>query len=367
MTEFKDDSSDLVKRLIRRDIQGMTAYQVPDSRGMIKLDAMENPYPWPGNLAGWQTLFNEVEVNRYPDPRGKRLVRQLRREMGIAKDYEVMLGNGSDEIIQLLIQAVASDDVQLVVPEPSFVMYRELARINRLACREVPLLPSFQLDVQAMLDAFREKPSSLVFLACPNNPTGISYSQGDIREIIQACPGLVVIDEAYIAFTDRNALPLLDEYPNVVVMRTLSKVGLAGLRLGMLIGDPNWIEQIDKIRLPYNINLLTQKAAEFALQNYHALLQQAAQIQQLRDGLIAELNTLPLDKIWPSDANFILVRTAEEQAKKIFQGLKEKGVLIKCLDGVNPLLRDCLRITVGTVEENARLLESLKELLKATS
>lgn len=363
MTEFKDDTDNLVKQLIRPDIQAMSAYQVADAKGMVKLDAMENPYPWPGHLEGWPEVLVEVEANRYPDPRARKLVAQLRNVMSIDSRHQVILGNGSDELIQLLIQAVAGDDVQLVVPEPSFVMYRMLAEINRVACRQVPLLPDFQLDVAEMLKVFQQRPANLVFLACPNNPTGLCYSQTDMRRIIEGCPGLVVIDEAYISFTDRNALPLLDEYPNVLVMRTLSKLGLAGLRLGMLIGDPNWLEQIDKIRLPYNINVLTQKAAEFALQNYPALQEQAGQLRRFREQLFECLQALPLSHVWPSEANFILVRTSEGRARSVHEGLKKQGVLVKCLDGVHPMLEDCLRLTVGTPEENERLLSALKDVL----
>ncbi len=363
MTEFKDDADSLVKLLIRDDVRAMSAYHVQDAAGLIKLDAMENPYPWPGDLSDWQQILGGVQVNRYPDSRADQLVERVREVMDIPARYQVLPGNGSDEIIQLLIQAVAGNSVQVVVPEPSFVMYRVLADINRVPFQGVPLLPDFQLDVPAVLETFKAQQSSLVFLACPNNPTGICYSEADMRQIIEACPGLVVVDEAYIAFTERDALPLLDEYPNLLVMRTLSKVGLAGLRIGMLIGDPRWVREIDKLRLPYNVNALSQRAVEVALRHYQQLDGQARQVRQDRELLLRELQSLPLDQVWPSQANFILVRTDAGRAGEVFDGLRARGVLIKCLDGAHPLLRDCLRITVGSPDENASLLQNLRALL----
>lgn len=356
------DAKEFVKRLIRDDVREISAYHVADANGMLKLDAMENPYVWPGDQKGWLELMAAVEANRYPDPDAKQLVAELRNAMGIAERYDILLGNGSDELIHLLIQAVATDTALVMSPEPSFVMYRILANTNRVGYRGVPLTADFELDMPAMLVAVHEHQPQLLFLACPNNPTGVLYPESQLRELIAASSGLVVIDEAYIAFTDADALDLLDDYPNVVIMRTLSKVGLAGLRMGLLIGAPEWIAEINKIRLPYNINVLTQAAATFALQNFDQLREQTDQLRRNRTDLVAELKKLPDIQLWASEANFILLRTPGGEAQKIFAGLKARGVLIKCLDGAHPLLRDCLRITVGTREENARLLKELVTL-----
>ncbi len=359
------DAKTFVKRLIREDIQAQSAYHVADADGMLKLDAMENPYSWPGDQSGWLDVMADIEANRYPDPDAKKLVSELRRVMAIPSRYDILLGNGSDELIHLLIQAVATDTALVMSPEPSFVMYRVVAEANRVKYQGVPLTEDFELDMPAMLAAIREFQPELLFLACPNNPTGVLYPEAQLRELIAACSGLVVVDEAYLAFTDADALNLLDDYSNLVLMRTLSKVGLAGLRMGLLIGAPEWIAEINKIRLPYNINVLTQAAVTFALKNFDQLHQQTEQLRRNRTELAAALKSFPGVTVWPSEANFILLRAPAGKAKLIFEELKSKGVLIKCLDGAHPALQDCLRITVGTGDENQRLLAALGEAFSA--
>jgi histidinol-phosphate aminotransferase len=216
-----------------------------------------------------------------------------------------------------------------------------------------------------MLEAIEKHQPALVFLAQPNNPTGTRYSESDVRQIVEKAEGLVVIDEAYMAFTDCNSLPLLNEYQNLVVMRTLSKVGLAGLRLGFLVGSSQWLTEFDKVRMPYNVNVLTQASVVFALKHFDVLQRQTEAIKQDRNMIMQRLEGIGLENIWPSEANFILVRAPKDTAKTLFAGMKEQGVLIKCLDGAHPLLKDCLRLTVGAPKENEAMFLALQQSLQS--
>ncbi|MFT6915099.1 MAG: histidinol-phosphate aminotransferase [Motiliproteus sp.] len=353
-----------VERLIRPDIRALSAYQVPPATGMLKLDAMENPYVWPDAIKqAWLEQLAEVEINRYPQPQAQAVKEGLRKLMGIDKEFELLLGNGSDEIIQILAMAIAGPDSCVLAPEPSFVMYRMIATFCRIDYVGVPLDSHFDLDLAAMLTVIDDRQPALIFLSQPNNPTGNLFSIEKIRRIAEASTGLVVVDEAYTAFTDADSLHLLNDYDNVLIMRTLSKVGLAGLRLGLLVGRPEWISEMEKLRLPYNINVLTQASAVFALANFEVLRQQTEQLRAERFVLLQALQTLPGLQVWPSEANFILVRVTDKSVTETHEGLKQAGVLVKKLDGAHPSLAGCLRINVSTPQENTRLLEALAPLL----
>lgn len=351
--------NDFVQRLVRPEIQQLSAYHVPPAQGMVKLDAMENPYPWAPELkSAWLERLQFAELNRYPDPQGAVVKSGLRQAMGLSDAHDLLLGNGSDEIIHLIIQALARPGAVVLAAEPSFVMYRMISLFNGVRYEGVQLRPDFSLDREAMLAAVEQHQPAVIFLAEPNNPTGNTYDRDTVEAIIAATPGLVVMDEAYVPFTDRDSLALL-KHPNVVVMRTVSKLGLAGLRLGLLVGSPEWLHEFDKLRLPYNINVLTQVSAAFALEHYAVFQTQAQQIRADRAQLATALAAIPGWTVFPSEANFILVRLPAGQARPTFESLKAKGVLIKCLDGAHLLLADCLRITVGAPEENSRLLAAL--------
>lgn len=353
----------LIANLIRADVRALQAYHVPPATGMVKLDAMENPYRWSDTLlTQWSELLRTLEVNRYPDPQAMQVKECLREVLAIT-DNEILLGNGSDEIIQLLAMAVAAPGRVVMAPEPTFVMYRMIARFTQMDFVGVPLLSDFKLDLPRMLSSIEQHQPALIFLALPNNPTGNLFELAEIESIIQASSGLVVIDEAYMAFTDRHHLSLLASYANVVVMRTVSKIGLAGLRLGYLVGAPQWLHEFDKLRLPYNINILSQASAIFALQNFQEIQHQTDAIRSDREKLFSALKELPFETVWPSEANFLLVKTAKGEAKVLWEALKAYGVLIKCLHGSHALLEDCLRITVGTPAENERLLDGLNALM----
>jgi histidinol-phosphate aminotransferase len=322
---------------------------------------MENPYGWPEELKqAWAQRLQSVAVNRYPDPQGRALVAALREAMGIPDEMAVLLGNGSDEIIQIIALALALPGRSVLSVEPGFVMYRMIATFCGMDYVGVPLREDFSLDLPALMEEIGRHQPAVIFLAYPNNPTGNLFDDETLERIIRMAPGLVVIDEAYSPFTDHSYLSRLGEHPNLLVMRTLSKLGLAGLRLGYLAGPAEWLAEFHKVRLPYNINTLTQVTATFALtEGWPVLQQQTAAIRAERTRLFQALARKPGLQPYPSEANFILVRTAPGQADETFERLKTGGVLVKKLHGSHPLLRDCLRFTVGTPEENDRLLSLL--------
>ncbi len=352
-----------VKKLVRQEIQDLSAYPVPNSEGMTKLDAMENPYTWPAVAKeAWAEMLKTLPINRYPDPQAQHVKNELREVMGVGDDFDILLGNGSDELIQLLAMALAKPGATILAPEPGFVMYKMIATFCGMNYVGVPLTADFELDESAMLAAIKEHQPELIFLAQPNNPTGNLWSQQSIDKIIELASGVVVIDEAYTAFTDADYLDLLEKHEHVLIMRTLSKVGLAGLRLGLLVGRSEWLNELEKIRLPYNINILTQASALFALEHYDMLLVQTEQIRVDRLLLMRDLDSVKGLEVFPSEANFVLVRTPANMARNWFEELKQKNILIKCLDGGHELLKDCLRITVGTTDQNDQLVSALAEI-----
>lgn len=348
--------------IIRDEIRAISAYHVPDSAGLVKLDAMENPYALPAEVrAEIAQLAAAAALNRYPDPGAARLKARLREALEIPPDMGLLLGNGSDEIIQMLVMAVAKPGAVVMGVEPSFVMFRMIATLCGVRFAGVPLGADFSLDADRFAAAMAEHQPALIFIAYPNNPTGNLFDAEAITRIIEAAPGLVVVDEAYHAFAGRSFMPRLQDHPNLLVMRTLSKSGLAGLRLGLLAGRDAWLTHVDKVRLPYNVNVLTQLVAEQVLRHEALLAQQAAAIRAERTRLFAELGRMTGVRPFPSDANFILFRTAA--AQRVFNDLKRQGVLIKNLHGSHPALADCLRVTVGTPAENDSFLAALGRAL----
>ena len=291
---------DKIKQLVRPEIQALCAYHVPPASGMIKLDAMENPWPWPQQLrAEWLELLREVPLNRYPDPSAQALQPVLRDAMGVPDGAALVLGNGSDELIQMIIQTVAGPGHTVLAPEPTFVMYRQIARVAGLKFCGVPLGDDFALDPDALLEAVERAGPAVVFMAYPNNPTGNLFDAGVLRELLACAPGLVVVDEAYAPFTDASFMPELPRHDNLLVLRTVSKLGLAGLRLGLLAGHPDWLAQIDKTRLPYNLGSLNQATARFALQHKAVFDAQARDIRAARALLDAGLRALPGLRVYP--------------------------------------------------------------------
>ena len=353
-----------VARWIRPEIRALSAYHVPNASGLIKLDAMENPYAWPPEMVNqWLEILRQAELNRYPDPAARELKDRLRVAMEVPAAADILLGNGSDEIIQMVLLALAGAQHSVLSVEPGFVMYHMIATFAGMHYVGVPLKADFSLDKDAVLAAIATHQPAIVFLAYPNNPTGNLFGAAEIETIIQTTPGVVIVDEAYHAFADDSFMPKVMDYDNLLVMRTVSKMGLAGLRLGLLAGPAAWLAEFEKVRLPYNINVLTQASAEFALQHAEVLRAQTEQIKQDRIRLDQALRQIKGLTVYPSRANFILFRVPTGQAGLIFEELKKAGVLVKNLDKAGGLLKDCIRVTVGTPGENEAFITALKQIL----
>jgi len=354
---------------IRQDVQGMHAYAVQDAAGMVKLDAMENPYGLPHELqAALGERLGRVAVNRYPGPRIDDLRHALARYVDLPAGFGLMLGNGSDELIALLALACDVPGASILAPLPGFVMYGMSAQLQGLAFHGVPLTPDFELDEPAMLAAMREHKPAITYLAYPNNPTANLWDAAVMRRLIAAAAefgGLVVIDEAYQPFASRTWLDDMRADPaanaHVLLMRTLSKFGLAGVRLGYMIGTQALVNEIDKVRPPYNVSVLNAECALFALEHADVFARQAQEIRTERDKLINALAAMPGVKPFPSQANMVLVRVPD--ADKAFAGMKAAGVLVKNVSKMHPLLAQCLRLTVGTPAENVQMLEALRNTL----
>jgi len=357
-------STHRINRFIRAQLRALQAYPVPPAADLIKLDAMENPYSWPEWLVNdWLITLRGAALNRYPDPAARALKSRMRGVLGVPEAADVILGNGSDELIQMIIQTVAAPGHVILAPEPTFVMYRQIAVVTGLDFQGVPLREDFALDTDAMLDAITTHQPAVVFLAYPNNPTGNLFDREAIETILACAPGLVVVDEAYAPFADDSFLPDLESSDNLLVLRTLSKLGLAGVRLGLLAGAGAWLAEIEKTRLPYNISSIDQLTGEFALRHYAVFEEQAKTIRHQRGELLGRLQALPGLTVYPSAANFILFRVPPGRGGAVFEGLKSNGILIKNLAGSAPVLADCLRVTVGKPEENAAFVAALASLL----
>jgi len=343
--------------MIRSDIKALSAYHVPDSSGMIKLDAMENPFSLPDKLRQqWGEKLTAVEINRYPDADMAELRGQIAAHAGVHAD-QILLGNGSDEIIQMILMTICPGTC--VVPAPTFVMYDLISHWLKRPVASVPLSADFNLDADQFLQVCGREKAEVAFLACPNNPTGNLWPEETVRKIAEGFNGLLVIDEAYGPFTERTHTHLIAD--NVMVLRTFSKLGWAGLRLGYLIGKPEQIAHLNKVRMPYNINALTQGSASFLLDHFDVFEQQAAEIKVERERVMAVLSAMDTVTAFPSQTNFILLRVPDADA--VFEQLKQRGILIKNMNSARGLLANCLRITIGTKTENDAVLQALEEIL----
>ncbi len=357
-------NNSLISRIFRRQILEMSAYKVANATNFIKLDAMENPYNLPDEIIEqWLEVLKTCELNRYPDPVANELNTIIKQVNKIPDIFKVLLGNGSDEIIQLLLMALPENS-NVLAPEPSFVMYKQISLSLGLNYHSVPLKSDFSLDLAAMLIAIEKYQPEVIFLAYPNNPTGNLFNTEAIKKIMLAATGLVIIDEAYAPFAQASFIESLKDYENLLVMRTLSKLGLAGLRLGFIAGHPAIIAELDKIRLPYNINVLTQKTAYFALSHYAIFEQQTQKICQQRTLVLTALKAIKELRVYPSSANFILFKTPDSLANNTFTVLKDRGILIKNLSPQGGLLTDCLRVTIGKPQENQLFLNTLAEFFQ---
>ena len=350
---------------IRQDVQSMHAYAVQDSSGMVKLDAMENPFSLPPEL---QKQLGErlgaLALNRYPGDRVNVLRAVLAKYVHMPEGFDIMLGNGSDELITLLSVACDVPRASILAPLPGFVMYAMSAQLQGVTFHGVPLTANFELDEAAMLSAIATHKPAVVYLAYPNNPTGTLWNADVIERIVVAQGqqgGLIVMDEAYQPFASQTYMDRIVRHGHVLLMRTLSKFGLAGVRLGYMVGPKALIAEIDKVRPPYNISVLNCECALFALEHAEVFAQQAAQIREEREKLSHSLAAISGVQVFPSQANMLLVRMPD--ATKCFEGMKLKGILVKNVSKMHPLLTNCLRLTVGTPAENTSMLAALKESL----
>lgn len=359
---------------IRADVRAMSAYHIQPAQGLLKMDTMENPFRLPADL---QKALGErlgaLEINRYPGERLEVLKQMLQDYAGAPAGSAVLLGNGSDEIITLLAlataQPTATGRATMMAPMPGFVMYPLSAQLQGLDFVPVSLTEDFELDVPAMLAAIAAHKPAITYIAYPNNPTATLWAEDQVQAIIDAVGqvgGLVVMDEAYQPFASRSWVTQMRAHPerngHVLLMRTLSKFGLAGARLGYLIGPAAIVHELDKVRPPYNISVLNCETAIFALEHADLYAEQAAAIRAQRQPLIEALLALDgVSKVWPSEANMVLLRVRDAGATQA--AMKARGVLVKNVSAMHPLLNHCLRLTVGTAEENAQMLAALKESL----
>ena len=358
--------SERIARHVRRDVASMHAYAVQESSGLIKLDAMENPHRLSVPLQ--QELgrrLGALALNRYPGNQVQALRRALASHAQLPAGFELMLGNGSDELIALLALALDVPGATIMAPVPGFVMYAMSAQLQGLRFVGVPLAADFTLDAAAMLQAIARHQPALVYLAYPNNPTANLWDDCAMQAVIDAAPGFVVIDEAYQPFAGRSFIERLPRHAHVLLMRTMSKFGLAGARIGYLAGPAALIAELNKVRPPYNISVLNAECGLFALEHSDVFAEQARDIVAQRAWLLDALSRLPGLRVFPSDANMVLVRLDGDGdvAARVFAGMRARGVLVKNVSGLHPLLANCLRLTVGLAQENRAMVSALKESL----
>ncbi len=360
-----DPVSGRIADTIRAGIRAQQAYPVPHATGFIKLDAMESPYALPAAVrAEVAAAVAAAPLNRYPEGDLSALAQQVRQAFGVPEAAGLLFGNGSDELIHLVIQACCEPGDVVLSPWPSFVYFDIATRLSHARFVGVPLTADLRLDLPAMLAAIAEHRPKVVFLALPNNPTGGLWRESDVQAILDAAPGLVVLDEAYQPFAGSTWMPRAAELPNAVVLRTVSKIGLAGLRFGYLAGHPAWTIQIDKVRPPYNLGVLVQAALRAVLPHKALLDEQAARLRADRQPLANALAALPGVQVYDSAANFLLARfSGKKDANAVHLELKTRNILVKNFSSAHPLLNGCLRISVGAPDENAALLAALQDIL----
>ncbi len=366
MNESQSALPQLIRTRIRQDVQSMHAYAVQDATGLLKLDAMENPHRLPPELQReLGARLGRLAMNRYPDSAHiAELKAALAEHAQLPDGFALMVGNGSDELIALLALACDVPGASILAPLPGFVMYQMSAQLQGLTFQAVPLTDEFELDLPAMLAAIERHRPSIVYLAYPNNPTANLWDDDAIEQIVAAQGaqgGLIVVDEAYQPFSSRSYIDRITQHAHVLLMRTLSKFGLAGVRIGYLIGPAALVAEVDKVRPPYNISSLNCECALFALEHAAVFEQQAADLRAQRGVLLQALREMPAVKAWNSDANMILVRVADAAAT--FEGMKARGVLVKNVSKMHALLNGCLRLTVGTSEQNVQMLAALEAAL----
>ena len=348
---------------MKPEVRRLTAYRAEEPRpGFVKLDANESPFLLPEGLRReLLQALEQVAVNRYPDPRADRLRSVLAAQHGVLPG-QLVLGNGSDELIHLLLLAVGDPGAVVLAPVPTFSMYELIARSLGLHFEGVPLGSRFEPDLPAILDAIEQRRPRAIFLATPNNPTGGVFSDAEVLKILAAAPGLVVVDEAYSPYAGRTMLPRLVDQERLVILRSLSKIGLAGLRIGYVVAHPTLAAELEKVRLPFNVNAFSQAAAVALLAHQEWIDASVREIVRQRGRVMGRLGEIPGVEPFPSEGNFVLLRTLVS-SNEVFEALLAEGILVRNL-GSAPGLKNCLRVTVGTDEENDRCLDAFTRVMR---
>ena len=350
-----------ISDLVAKGIWKQSGYIAPEVTDAIKMDANENPISLQEPLK--KKLMEEmsrVDLNRYPVAGAPELRNRFAQYYGVDKDM-VMPGNGSDELIQTLCITLKGKINGVLVPVPTFSMYKIIAVNTGNKVVEVSLDKNFDLDCDAIIGQIKANFPALVFLSCPNSPTGNLFSRDKIEAIIKKSPGMVVIDEAYASFSGQTLLPLLKKYDNLIFLKTLSKLGLASMRLGFLIGNRDIVAQLDKVRLPYNVNSLSQIAANFFLDYQDEFSKQVEEIIKRREELYLGLKEIAGIKLYPSQSNFIFFSCSFD-SNRIYNKLVAEGIIVKNLN-LPPLMPNCMRVTVGNSKENEAFLMALKRVI----
>jgi histidinol-phosphate aminotransferase len=344
--------------LVSRPVRELSPYHLVPETVPVKLNQNENPFDWPLPIKEEVAAFvRERPWNRYPPFIPDELRAALGESVGMSAG-NVIVGNGSNEMLLVLLMAFAGPDVPVTICQPTFSVYNLLIRALHSKLNSVSARPDLSFDVPAIIEAVRRLPRSLLLLCSPNNPTGASLKQEDISRILEAHTGFCILDQAYVEFGGFNALPLLERHPNIVVTRTYSKAFAgAGLRMGYMIGNKDIIAELNKVKLPYNINFFTEHVARVLLSHRDIAAQRVAEIVASRGDMYSFLRTLPFIAVYPSDANFILVRV--DGKERLFAHLKDNGILIRDYSSY-PMLENCLRISIGSKSENDLLKAALR-------
>jgi len=357
-------STNKVHQRVRSGLLNRLAYVSPSAGYGVKLDAMESPYEWPGDIQEkWLLALKDIHLNRYPNGSAVDLCAAIRQWAGIDESLGLVLGNGSDELIQMIAMTVCSCERPLLSTEPTFSMYRIISESVGSKYIDVPLTEDFDIDLNALLAAIDKHDPGCIFFAYPNNPTGNLFDPKKIQAVTEAMNGLVIIDEAYFSYSRETFMPYMHTVDNVAVLRTFSKFGLAGLRLGFLVGPKSWLREIDKVRLPYNISTLTQVTGQFALSCSEWFESKVRDICFERERFEAEVRKFPQLIVYPSAANFFLIRFEVRDMDVVVDKLLDGNIMVKNLDNQHEKLRGCIRVTVGTPDENDQFLQVLRKAL----
>jgi histidinol-phosphate aminotransferase len=358
--ERSRDAKEIINLRVKGGIRSISAYSVPEIKCPVKLDGNESPFALPEEvLSEVRSSLKDIPFNRYPDPEARALKSKIAKAFKVPDTGKILLGNGSDELISIIMTTFSGGSGKVLYPVPTFSMFGIMARVLGLEVIEVPLDSKFDIDLDETLGCIEREDPDLIFLASPNNPTGNCFSTSKIAQVIESSKGIVVVDEAYSDFSGTTLLDRIDDYPNLLILKTLSKVGYAALRLGILFGCKELVGEMNKVRLPYNINSFTQRFAEIILERPYLIAEAAEKIAMERQRVYDALSSTRGIKVFPSDANFHLIRVGD--ADKVFSGLAQRGILIRNLSSQG-VLDGCLRVTVGTPEENDKFLAALSEI-----